>query len=251
MLAGIREILLISSPRDLNRFRDLLGNGSQWGISIEYEVQAHPSGIADAFLIGEDFIKGSNVALALGDNIFHGSGLGRQLAEINFVKGAHIFGYEVANPGDYGVVTISSSGKVQSIEEKPSKPESNLAIPGFYFYDQGVTELTKGIKPSSRGELEISSINMEYLKLGQLKLTILPRGTAWLDTGTPETLHDAAMYVRLIEQRQGLKISCPEEIAWRNGWISTSELLCLANGYPQSSYSIYLRNLANTDQISF
>lgn len=244
MLAGIREILLISSDRDQDRFRGLLGDGSKWGLSISYLVQEKPKGIADAFLLGEDFINGQNVALALGDNIFHGSGLGGQLQLNSELSGALIFGYEVSNPSEYGVVTLNQLGQPASIEEKPVNSISKLAVPGLYFYDSNVVQITKTIKPSDRNELEITAVNNEYLKLNKLKVVVLKRGTAWLDTGTPESLHDAATYVRLIEQRQGLKICCPEEIAWRKEWISNADLESLANLMPKlSSYRAYLLNL--------
>jgi glucose-1-phosphate thymidylyltransferase len=244
MLAGIREILLISSGRDQDRFRDLLGDGSKWGLSISYQIQEKPKGIADAFLLGEDFIGGQNVALALGDNIFHGSGLGGQLQLNSELSGALIFGYEVSNPSEYGVVTLNQFGEPTSIEEKPVDSISKLAVPGLYFYDSNVVQITKMIKPSDRNELEITAVNNEYLKLNKLKVVVLTRGTAWLDTGTPESLHDAATYVRLIEQRQGLKICCPEEIAWRKEWISNTDLESLANMMPKlSSYRAYLLSL--------
>lgn len=240
MLAGIREILIISTPSDLPRFQKLLGDGSKWGIKFHFATQFSPAGIAEAFLIGETFIGKDSVALALGDNIFHGSGLGRQLEFNSQLSGAIIFGYEVSNPWDYGVVALNNQGEPTSIEEKPELPNSNLAVPGLYFYDSSVVEIAKLITPSARGELEITSINLEYLKRKKLKVSVLKRGTAWLDTGTPDSLHDAATYVRLIEQRQGLKIGCPEEIAWRKGWISDLELKQIASVDNTCSYSAYL-----------
>ncbi len=243
MLAGIREILIITTPLDLPRFQTLLGDGSKWGVKFTFAQQVSPSGIAEAFLIGENFIGNESVALALGDNIFHGSGLGGQLEFNSELSGAMIFGYEVSDPSEYGVVTLDRNGMPTSIEEKPNSPKSNLAVPGLYFYDSNVTEFAKAIKPSARGELEITSINFEYLKLKKLKVNVLKRGTAWLDTGTPDSLHDAATYVRLIEQRQGLKIACPEEIAWRKGWISDSELKQIATMDSSCSYSTYLGTL--------
>lgn len=243
MLAGIRDILIISTTQDLPRFQKLLGDGSKWGIRFTFAEQLAPNGIAEAFLIGEKFIGNENVALALGDNIFHGSGLGGQLEFNSDLSGAMIFGYEVSNPSEYGVVTLDRDGNPLSIEEKPKKSVSNLAVPGLYFYDSNVVTFAKAIKPSPRGELEITSINSEYLKLGKLKVNVLKRGTAWLDTGTPDSLHDAATYVRLIEQRQGLKISCPEEIAWRKGWISDLDLKEIAADNSSSSYSNYLMGL--------
>jgi glucose-1-phosphate thymidylyltransferase len=243
MLAGIRDILVIATPFDLPRFKTLLGDGSNWGVSFSFAEQLAPRGIAEAFLIGESFIEDNNVALALGDNIFHGSGLGGQLEFNSDLSGAMIFGYEVSNPSEYGVVTLDEFGKPTSIEEKPTSPKSNLAVPGLYFYDSNVVKFANTIQPSARGELEITSLNLEYLKHDQLRVSVLKRGTAWLDTGTPESLHDAATYVRLIEQRQGLKIGCPEEIAWRKGWISDVELNEIASKNSASSYSLYLRSL--------
>jgi glucose-1-phosphate thymidylyltransferase len=243
MLAGIKDILIITTPDDQAQFMRLLGDGSQWGCNISYEKQEVPNGLAQAFVIGEKFIGNENVALALGDNIFHGSGLGGQLEFNSDLSGAMIFGYEVSNPSEYGVVTLDQNGMPLSIEEKPKKSVSNLAVPGLYFYDSNVVAFAKEIKPSPRGELEITSINSEYLKLGKLKVNILKRGTAWLDTGTPDSLHDAATYVRLIEQRQGLKISCPEEIAWRKGWVSDFDLKEIASINSSSSYSNYLIGL--------
>lgn len=243
MLAGIRDILIIATPFDLPRFKTLLGDGSNWGVRFSFAEQLAPKGIAEAFLIGESFIGDSNIALALGDNIFHGSGLGGQLEFNSDLSGAMIFGYEVSNPSEYGVVTLDENGNPTSIEEKPASPKSNLAVPGLYFYDSNVVKYAKKIQPSTRGELEITSLNLEYLKHDQLKVSVLKRGTAWLDTGTPESLHDAATYVKLIEQRQGLKISCPEEIAWRKGWISDLELNQIASKNGASSYSQYLSSL--------
>lgn len=243
MLAGIRDILIIATPFDLPRFKTLLGDGSNWGVRFSFAEQLAPKGIAEAFLIGESFIGDNNIALALGDNIFHGSGLGGQLEFNSDLSGAMIFGYEVSNPSEYGVVTLDENGKPTSIEEKPASPKSNLAVPGLYFYDSNVVKYAKKIQPSTRGELEITSLNLEYLKHDQLSVNVLKRGTAWLDTGTPESLHDAATYVRLIEQRQGLKISCPEEIAWRKGWISDLELNEIASKNSASSYSQYLSSL--------
>lgn len=248
MLAGIREILIITTPVDLPRFQTLLGDGSKWGVKFTFAQQVSPSGIAESFLIGENFIGSESVALALGDNIFHGAGLGGQLEFNSELSGAMIFGYEVSNPSEYGVVTIDHNGEPTSIEEKPKSPNSNLAVPGLYFYDSNVVDFAKAIKPSARGELEITSINLEYLKLKKLKVNVLKRGTAWLDTGTPDSLHDAATYVRLIEQRQGLKISCPEEIAWRKGWISDSELKQIATMDSSCSYSAYLGALIGKRQ---
>lgn len=251
MLAGIREILIIATPLDIPRFQTLLGDGSMWGVKFTFAPQMSPRGIADALLIGESFIGNQSVALALGDNIFHGSGLGGQLEINSELSGAIIFGYEVSNPSEYGIVALDHNGEPTSIEEKPGLPKSNLAVPGLYFYDSNVVKLAKSIKPSSRGELEITSINLEYLKLKKLQVKILKRGTAWLDTGTPDSLHDAAAYVRLIEQRQGLKICCPEEIAWRKGWILDSDLGNLALRYGSCKYSNYLESLLRKQEKEF
>lgn len=243
MLAGIREILVISSGRDINRFQDLLADGSQWGVDISYAIQEKPRGIADSINVGAEFISGKSSALALGDNIFYGTGLGAQLETYFDLDGALIFGYEVSNPAEYGVVTLDNLGHPVGLIEKPDSPASNLAIPGLYFYDQNVVEIVKSIQPSRRGELEITSVNQVYLEMGKLKVQILPRGTAWLDTGTPESLHDAATFVRLIEERQGLRVGCPEEIAWRKGWITDKQLAQLANSQSPNSYSKYLSGL--------
>jgi glucose-1-phosphate thymidylyltransferase len=243
MLAGIRDILIITTSRDQKLYLELLGNGRKWGISINYAVQEQPKGIAEAFLIADKFIGNSNIALALGDNIFHGMGLGEQLQFNSDKSGAMIFGYPVANPSQYGVVTMNESGSVVSIEEKPTNSSSKFAVPGLYFYDSNVVNIAKHIEPSQRGELEITSVNREYLNAGSLSVNILKRGTVWLDAGTPELLHDAATYVRIIEQRQGLKISCPEEIAWRKNWITDSDLIALVGGIINNSYSKYLHEL--------
>jgi glucose-1-phosphate thymidylyltransferase len=243
MLAGIKEILIITTREDQPAFKKLIGDGSSLGINIKYEIQSEPEGIAQAFLIGEDFIANNKVALILGDNIFHGYGLGAQLKSLTQVVGAQIFAYKVSDPERYGVVEFSPSGKVISIEEKPTKAKSNFAIPGIYFYDEDVVKIAKIITPSSRGELEITSINQEYLAAGKLRTTILERGTAWLDTGTFDSFNAAATYVKIVEERQGNKICCLEEIAWRNTWISNEELLKLANAYNDNSYGKYLKNL--------
>jgi len=242
-LAGIREILIITTPEDLSAFQRLLGDGSQFGASFEFATQERPNGLAEAFIIGEKFIAGGHVSLILGDNIFHGVGLGRQLKEINTIDGATIFAYRVADPERYGVVEFAKNGEVISIEEKPNKPKSNFAVPGLYFYDSQVVEIAKSIKPSKREELEITSVNEFYLKAGQLKTMVLERGTTWLDTGTIQTLHAAASYVQIIEERQGSKISCLEEIAWRSGWISDSDLEILAQGFGSNPYGAYLQSL--------
>ena len=242
-LAGIREILVITTPEDLPSFQRLLGDGSTYGATFKYAVQAKPNGLAEAFIIGESFIAGDNVALILGDNIFHGVGLGKQLKEINPSGGATIFAYKVSDPERYGVVEFSEAGNVISIEEKPSKPKSNYAVPGLYFYDSQVAEIAKSVKPSKRGELEITSVNEAYLTQGNLTTRILERGTTWLDTGTIQTLHAASSYVQIIEERQGSKISCLEEISWRNSWISDSELDSISESYGNNPYGQYLSSL--------
>ena len=242
-LAGVREFLIITTPEDLNSFQRLLGDGSQYGVNFAFETQSKPNGLAEAFIIGESFIRNESVALILGDNIFHGVGLGRQLAEIETKEGANIFAYKVSDPSRYGVLEFNDSGKVVSIEEKPLIPKSNYVVPGLYFYDSDVVEIAKQVTPSSRGELEISAINQHYLELGKLRTKILDRGTTWLDTGTIENLHAASSYVQIIEERQGSKISCLEEIAWRSGWISDKQLENLAKGYNGNEYGDYLFNL--------
>jgi len=242
-LAGIREILIITTPEDLLSFQRLLGDGSQYGVSFEYATQEKPNGLAEAFIIGEEFIAGESVALILGDNIFHGVGFGKQLEEINSSDGATIFAYKVSDPERYGVIEFSSDGRVTSIEEKPTNPKSNFAIPGLYFYDNQVVGIAKDVKPSARGELEITAINERYLKSGQLTTKVLERGTTWLDTGTVQTLHAASSYVQIIEERQGSKISCLEEIAWRNGWIAKEKLDLMAMEYGANPYGKYLSSL--------
>ena len=242
-LAGIREILIITTPEDLPAFKRLLGDGSQYGVSFDFAVQDAPNGLAEAFLIGEKFINGKKVALILGDNIFHGVGLGKHLQSIDSNNGATIFAYRVADPERYGVVEFSLEGKVISIEEKPIRPKSQFAVPGLYFYDETVVEIAKTIKPSARGELEITAVNENYLHKGILTTKILERGTTWLDTGTIQTLHAASAYVQIIEERQGSKISCLEEIAWTNGWISSAELELLAKNYGTNPYGLYLSQL--------
>ena len=243
MMAGIRDVLVITTPDDSAQFVRLLGDGSPWGLSISYAVQPEPKGLAQAFTIGSSFIGSDRVALVLGDNIFYGSGLGSQLRTLTDIDGGHVFGYHVADPSSYGVVEFDDNGRVVSIEEKPEKPKSNYAVPGLYFYDNDVVEIASSLQPSARGELEITAVNERYLRDGRLRVSLLPRGTAWLDTGTFVTMMQAAEFVRVIEERQGLKISCPEEIAWRNGWISDDELASHAQSLEKSGYGDYLRRL--------
>jgi glucose-1-phosphate thymidylyltransferase len=243
MLAGIRDIAVITTPHDQESFKRLLGNGEKWGLNFTYLSQLSPNGIAEAFLLAEDFLNESPVALILGDNIFNGSGIGRNLQAFSQVDGAQIFAYQVANPQDFGVIELNSINEPISIVEKPTTPKSNLAVPGLYFYGNDVVEKTRKLKRSTRDELEITSLNLEYLKEGRLKVSILPRGTAWLDGGTIEALHDASVYVRVLEQRQGLKLGCVEEIGWRNGWISDAELNMLAEPLLVSGYGKYLLEL--------
>ena len=245
MLAKIREILIVVNPSDLNQFQELLGNGDEFGVRFEYCVQNEPRGIADAFLIGKHFIAQDSSALILGDNIFYGQGLGVKLQQYNFIHGAQIFGYAVHDPERYGVVELDENYDVLSIEEKPELPKSNLAVPGLYFYDNNVVDIAHSIKPSTRGELEITAINQVYLSQNLLHATRLERGTAWFDTGTFDSMHAASSFIQIIEQRQGFMIACLEEIAWRNDWISSSQLSQSANKYRDSSYRNYLLNLAN------
>jgi glucose-1-phosphate thymidylyltransferase len=243
MLAGIREILLITTPEDQQSFQRLLGDGKKYGISISFAAQESPDGLAQAFIIGENFIGSDSCALVLGDNIFYGDGLGTQLKFLTNLEGAHIFAYKVKDPERYGVVEFNQSGKVISLEEKPKEPKSNYVVPGLYFYDNSVVEIAKSVKPSSRGELEITSVNQAYLLKGNLKTTVLERGTAWLDTGTFESLNAASAFIQIIEERQGQKVSCLEEVAWRNGWITDTELLARADEYKSSPFSGYLKGL--------
>ena len=244
MLSGIREVLVISTPQDTPRFIQLLGDGSAWGMNIQYAVQPSPDGLAQAFVIGRDFVGNHPSTLVLGDNIFYGHDLVKQLQSAHAsTDGATVFAYHVADPERYGVVSFDDQQRAVHIEEKPKKPKSNYAVPGLYFYDSEVVEIAKSITPSKRGELEITSVNEVYLTQGKLTTRILERGTTWLDTGTIQTLHAASSYVQIIEERQGSKISCLEEIAWRNGWISNSELDAVGKSYGSNPYGKYLLGL--------
>jgi glucose-1-phosphate thymidylyltransferase len=243
MLAGIREILIITTPHDQPQFKELLGNGSDLGVSFQYAEQPEPKGLAQALIIGEKFLAGESCLMILGDNIFHGAGLGRDIIRDLPISGAHIFTFEVANPTDYGILEISQNGKPMSITEKPTEFISNLAVTGVYFFDGMAPEIAKLVQPSKRGELEITAVIDHYLKDGSLTFTRLSRGAAWLDTGNPDSLSDAAAYVRIIEDRTGLKIACLEEIAFVNGWINLEQLSILADKLGRNGYAMYLSNL--------
>ena len=243
MMAGIRDILVITTPDDSPQFRRLLGDGTELGMQLSYAVQPRPEGLAQAFIIGAEFVGGERVALALGDNIFHGSGLGTALRDNVDVVGGQVFAYHVANPSAYGVVEFDDDGRVLSIEEKPDKPRSNFAIPGLYFYDNDVLAIAADVRPSDRGELEITAVNDAYLQRGALGVTVLERGTAWLDTGTFDSMMDAAQFVQVVEARQGYKIGCIEEVAWREGWIDDDQLHRLATSLAKSGYGDYLLSL--------
>ena len=243
MMAGIREVLVITTPQDLGQFQHLLGDGSAWGISLSYAVQPSPDGLAQAFIIGADFIGQDTVALVLGDNIFYGMGLGASLRRHTDLVGGHVFAHHVAEPSAYGVVEFDQDGTVLSIEEKPAAPRSSYAVPGLYFYDNDVIEIARNLVPSGRGELEITGVNEHYLLRGDLSVTVLPRGTAWFDTGTFQGLLEASQFVYVVEARQGHKIGCVEEIAWRNGWLSDTQFGDLAGPLVKSGNGTYLRSL--------
>ncbi|EBF6878185.1 glucose-1-phosphate thymidylyltransferase RfbA [Salmonella enterica subsp. enterica serovar Saintpaul] len=240
MMAGVREVLVITTPEDSDQFKRLLGDGRQWGLEITHAQQPSPDGLAQAFIIGADFIGADTVALVLGDNIFYGMGLGTSLRANTNVLGGHIFAYRVNDPSAYGVVEFDATGTVLSIEEKPQHPKSHFAVPGLYFYDNDVIEIARGLRPSARGEIEITGVNNAYLERGMLTVTVLERGTAWLDTGTFEGLMNASQFVHVVESRQGHKIGCLEEIAWNNGWISDDQLAEAANALAKSGYGTYL-----------
>ena len=245
MLAGIRDVLVITTPRDRNVFEDTLGDGSQWGMRLRFVEQPSPRGLADAFILGEDFIAGDPVTLILGDNLFYGAGLASLLENAaRLEKGARIFGYYVKDPTQYGVVDFAPDGKVLSLEEKPAKPRSNYAVPGLYCYDRDVVAIAKAVKPSPRGEVEITDVNRAYLERGDLQLTVFGRGTAWLDTGSPDSLLQASNFIQTVETRQGLKIGCPEEIAFRRGFIDATKLRALGEALGKTEYGAYLVALA-------
>lgn len=252
MLAGIRDILIITTPRDQTAFSELLGDGSSWGINISYTVQPSPEGLAQAFILGESFIGDSPASLVLGDNIFYGGGFTQRLASAaNRDTGASVFAYYVQDPERYGVVSFDKDGVAEDIEEKPARPKSHYAVTGLYFYDNDVVEIAKNVQPSHRGELEITDVNKVYLERGDLRVEVMSRGTAWLDTGTHNSLLDAANFIRVVEERQGLKIACPEEVAFRMGYIDADELLALAKPLEKSGYGIYLNGLLRDEGVVF
>lgn len=243
MMAGVREILIITTPHDSEQFQRLLGDGSDWGVEISYAVQPSPDGLAQAFIIGEEFIGDDSVALVLGDNIFHGAGMGTALQGHGELTGGHVFAHHVTNPSAYGVVEFDADGNVVTIEEKPEQPKSRYAVPGLYFYDNDVVDIAKNLEPSPRGELEITGVNDEYLRRGNLTVTVLPRGTAWFDTGTFKGLMDASQFVHVIEEQQDLKVGCVEEIAWRQGWIDDAQFSALADSLVKSGYGAYMHRV--------
>lgn len=247
MLAGIDDVLIITTPDDADQFQRLLGDGERFGIKLSYTTQPSPDGLAQAFVLGEDHIGDDSVALVLGDNIFYGPGLGHQLRKYSDLKGATVFGYRVADPSAYGVVEFDDDYKAVSLEEKPDRPKSHFAIPGLYFYDNQVVDMARSLRPSARGELEITDLNRLYLEAGQLRVEVLPRGTAWLDTGTFESLADATAFVRTVQARQGRSIGCPEEIAWRMGFIDDQELRVRAEALGKSGYGTYLLDLLDAE----
>jgi glucose-1-phosphate thymidylyltransferase len=249
MMAGVREVLVITTPDDSAAFRHLLGDGSAWGMSLDYAVQPSPDGLAQAFIIGTEFIGDDTVALVLGDNIFHGPGLGTSLRANTDVTGGHIFAQHVSEPRAYGVVEFDPDGTVRSIEEKPERPKSHYAVPGLYFYDNSVVEIARNLKPSERGELEITGVNQAYLEQGTLTVTTLPRGTAWFDTGTFQGLLDASQFVAVVEARQGQKIGCVEEIAWRNHWLDDDEFAALGQSLVKSGYGTYMLSLLGDTEV--
>ena len=252
MLAGIRDILIITTPRDQAAFSDLLGDGSRWGINIQYTVQPSPDGLAQAFILGEEFIGNAPASLVLGDNIFYGGGFTKKLkSAADRASGASVFAYYVQDPERYGVVSFDEAGVARDIEEKPANPRSHYAVTGLYFYDNDVVDIAKSIQPSPRGELEITDVNKAYLGRGDLRVEVMSRGTAWLDTGTHNSLLDAANFIRVVEERQGLKIACPEEVAYRMGYISAEELLALAAPLEKSGYGLYLKHLLNDEGVVF
>jgi len=251
MLAGIRELLIITTPRDRAAFEELLGNGAEWGLEISYAVQPNPNGLAEAFIIGRDFVGDNHSALVLGDNLFYGHELAKSVqAAAKNPTGATVFAYRVSNPQAYGVVEFGADGRAVSIEEKPASPRSNFAVTGLYFYDEDVTEIAASLKPSARGELEITDLNRIYLERGKLRVEVMGRGSAWLDTGTHESLLQASSFVQTVEQRQGLKIASPEEVAYRMGYIDRAQLQTLAKQLGKSEYGAYLRALADEDNVA-